>query len=439
VKAFYAYPGVPENVKQVIAAAAKQFPASRGEIVTWEENDIAGRPIIDPILEKIDNADVLLADITRLNFNVAFEIGYTIAKNKRVVLTRNATVKKDQLIDLVGIFDTLGFKEYQNSQDLLRTIEGISSTEPLLTNYPVNRRAPIYIIETPRRDELTLTLISKIKKARLKYRSFNPSEDVRLSAVDAIKNVASSFGVVTPLLSGDMEGAEVHNIRAAFVSGLAIGFALPYLIVQHLGGPIPLDVRDFARTIKHPDDIRAVVNEFALEVTERFQSFELEIQEEPGSLAAVSFGDPKAEDEFETLDSYFLRTDQYLKAERGEVYLIVGRKGTGKTAIFGHLRNRKRSDSLNIVLDLKPEGYQLVKMREQIFRRLNQGAKQHLIVAFWECVLLLELCNKLIEKDKQKHLTDHRIFSLYNELRSNYGEFSQYEEAAFFRALTSCV
>jgi hypothetical protein len=431
MKGFYAYPSQPPSISQSVVGALGRLSPATYDISTWAENDIAGKPLIDSILENIETSDLLIADITRLNFNVTFEIGYAIAKSKRLLVTRNSSITRDPLIDLVGIFDTLGYKEYANDEELYSIIVNASSNDPLPINYPLNRRAPVYIVETPRRDQLTTTLVSKIKKARLKYRSFIAIEDTRMAAEDAIKNVASSFGVAIPLLSKEMEDAEVHNIRAAFVSGLAIGLGLPTLIVQHLKGPIPLDVRDFATTIKHPDDIVEAVNGFALDVTDKLQSFELEVQEEPGSLKSLSVGDPKAEDEFETLEDYFLQTDQYLKAERGEVSLIVGRKGTGKTAIFGHLRNRKRADSLNVVLDLKPEGYQLVKLREQILKRLSQGAKQHLIVAFWEYILFLELCNKLMEKDKQRHMTDHRLFKQYNEIRQKYGEFLKYHEADF--------
>jgi hypothetical protein len=352
MKGFYAYPSQPPSISQSVVGALNRLNRATYDISTWAENDIAGKPLIDPILENIEASDLLIADITHLNFNVTFEIGYAIAKSKRLLVTRNSSITRDPLIDLVGIFDTLGYKDYANDEELYSIIVNASSNDPLPINYPLNRRAPVYIVETPRRDQLTTTLVSKIKKARLKYRSFIAIEDTRMAAEDAIKNVASSFG----------------------------------------------------------DDIVEAVNDFALDVTDKLQSFELEVQEEPGSLKSLSVGDPKAEDEFETLEDYFLQTDQYLKAERGEVSLIVGRKGTGKTAIFGHLRNRKRADSLNVVLDLKPEGYQLVKLREQILKRLSQGAKQHLIVAFWEYILFLELCNKVMEKDKQRHMTDHRLF-----------------------------
>jgi nucleoside 2-deoxyribosyltransferase len=123
----------------VITAAVKQVPAGLN-VTTWEENDIAGRPLIDPILEQIDSSDALLCDVTRLNFNVTFEIGFAIARNKRLIITRNSSFARDERIDLVGIFDTLGYNEYENSKDLLRLIADISSKESLLTNYPLNIR-----------------------------------------------------------------------------------------------------------------------------------------------------------------------------------------------------------------------------------------------------------------------------------------------------------
>jgi hypothetical protein len=43
-------------------------------------------------------------------------------------------------------------------------------------------------------------------------------------------------------------------------------------------------------------------------------------------LAEMSIGDAVAEYEFQTLGSYYLRTDQYKSASRGECNMVVGRK-----------------------------------------------------------------------------------------------------------------
>ena len=83
-------------------------------------------------------------------------------------------------------------------------------------------------------------------------------------------------------------------------------------------------------------------------------------------LSTVTIGDSVAENEFQHLGNYYLQTDEFNRVLRGEVNLVVGRKGVGKTALFSQVRNQKRSNRNNIVVDLKPEGYQLLKLKEQV-------------------------------------------------------------------------
>ena len=115
-------------------------------------------------------------------------------------------------------------------------------------------------------------IISRIKKARLFYRSFVPGEEIRMSAIEAISHVASSYGVIVPLLSPNTRDANIHNVRASFITGLSLGLEIPTLILQDQNGPLaPLDVRDFVKTYLHPDDINDHVHEFSLSVVEKIQ------------------------------------------------------------------------------------------------------------------------------------------------------------------------
>lgn len=134
-----------------------------------------------------------------------------------------------------------------------------------------------------------------------------------------------------------------------------------------------------------------------------------------------------------TLAGYYLRLDQYDRTIKGEVNLVVGRKGSGKTALFIQVRDRIRNVKQNIVVDLKPEGYQLIKMKEELLAYLTEGARRHLITAFWEYLLLLEIAYKLLEKDRQVYKHNHDIYNLYVELETAYkvedftsgGDFSE--------------
>lgn len=436
---FFAYASQPSDIGQVIerAVGIVSNTCSEVKVKTWAALDIVGHFISNEVLAGIDEADFLLADITELNFNVTYEIGYAIGKGKRILLVRNrALATQGVTIAKVGIFDTLGYREYQNSTDLAAFIAGASTAKSLDVSAPMNLKAPVYYLDLPVKSDWSTRIISRIKKAGFTFRNFDPNEIPRLSANDAISQVAQSYGVIVPLLGSNYQGWEIHNLRAAFIAGLAEGMGKVIRILQWGDDPVPLDYRDFVSVNYHPDDVNVVVEAFAVEVTQAFQLVEnANFKQERSFLKRLNLGATSAENEMRDLDRYYLETDQFLKSLRGEAHLVVGRKGSGKSAIFIQIRDaeRDKSRNKNIVLDLKPDGYKLVKFKERILKFLAEGTYQHTITAFWEYVLLLEICYKILEKDKSRHIHDHKLYDGYRELAELYhaegydseGDFSE--------------
>ncbi|MFP3546850.1 hypothetical protein SB748_25800 [Rhizobium sp. SIMBA_035] len=146
-----------------------------------------------------------------------------------------------------------------------------------------------------------------------------------------------------------------------------------------------------------------------------------------------------AENEMTTLGQYYLTTEEYMRVSRGEANMVVGRKGMGKTALFIQLRDRTRKDRQNIVVDLKPEGYQLKKLREDLLDLLSEGSVEHLVVAFWEYLLYVEIANKILEKDAKKSVYDHKIGELYRELEAAQRKVNIAEEGDFSERLQILV
>lgn len=167
------------------------------------------------------------------------------------------------------------------------------------------------------------------------------------------------------------------------------------------------------------DDIDSIFADFRNEVADA-------ILEDSGStsnldrnaLATIEFGDPVAENEQSQLHDFFVETNPYLRALSGDAHLLVGRKGSGKSAIFLQVRDMCRANKQNIVVDLMPEGYQLIKLKEFVLDRLSLGVRKELIAAFWEYVLWLEIAYKILEKDSRKSKYDHQIFQKYQELEA---------------------
>ena len=390
----------------------------------WEANDIAGRCLVDPILEAIETADFVVADVSRLNFNVVYEVGFSVGKQRRVVLLKNRAIKRDDRLALeTGIFDTMGYHEYSNSEELADYLVNLENLRPLpLKQLLPNRRAPIYLVTPREKTEAEIRLFSRVKKeARLFFRSFDPQEHVRMSVRDAIDNVSASLGVILPLISRNRTDSEVHNLRCAFIAGLSHALDRETLILQAGNEPVPLDYRDVVSFYTAPETIDRYIADFAPRITERLQQVDQqEFAEFHTPITKLFIGASAAENEFLDLSMYYIPTDEFRRVQRGEVQVVAGRKGSGKSALFFEVRNKLRGNKQNVVLDLNPEGFQLRKLKTLVLSELEEGTREHTITAFWEYLLLLELCQKLLEKDRKRHLHDHTLREQYQKLEEAY-------------------
>jgi hypothetical protein len=438
IKAFIAYAAQPALIGQTIESAVAALPEQVGirGIRTWKETDVVGQFVGHRVLEQIEQHDCLVADISELNFNVTYEIGFAIGKAKPLLLVRYSPLEASPpSLAEVGIFDTMGYKEYENSPGLVEVLREIPVLEPVrVPVIPLNTSAPVYLIDALFKTDPVTRMIARVKKARLSFRSFDPNEQPRLSAFDAIQNVTQSYGVLLHLLPSRIKDAGIHNLRVAFLAGLATGMGKALLILQDGDEPVPLDYRDLVVPFYHPSQIDDTIADFATRVTEAWQArTERTVSIPKTFLETMTLGSSSAENELRDLGQYYLETDAFRRALRSEARLVVGRKGSGKTALFLQLRDNVRRTPSNVVLDLRPEGYKLVKFKEVVLDLLEEGTLDHTLTAFWEYLLLLEICRKLLENDRERHMRDGRLFEPYKQLAAAYqgdeyvaeGDFSE--------------
>ena len=421
---FVAYSSRDKTLASLVASAVRKANSKPLPVKyeTWEFNDAVGIPLTSPILEKIDLSAFIVADITFLNLNVVYEVGYCIGKRRRAFLVCRSGKESDRdLAKVVGIFDTLGYFSYTDAGQLEdRLIADIDET-PLPFEDSVDKSTLTYLVEAPTRTEASAILTSRMKKAGFyRYRTFNADEDSRLSATDALRDVSAAAGVALMLQDPSLVGANVHNVRSMFVAGLADGMSKPLLLLAPKAMDVPADVKDIVVHYQRDRDIHEAVAEFAPKVVSFSGRSEVKDPAPSNLLQSINIGDPRAENEMQTLGDYYLTTPEYHRALGGDVNLVVGRKGSGKTALWIQVRNKTRINKANIVVDLKPDGYQLIKLKEDILLYLTEGARQHLITAFWEYLILLEVAYKLIEKDAQAARFNHDIHDEYLALKAAY-------------------
>jgi len=431
---FVVFPAEPMHIGDTIAKAISYAKSQQGGISSWRSLDVPGRFIVDGVLDEIDSCNFLVADITRLNFNVLFEIGYAIGRQKRVVLVLDESYNPDKKeITSLGILDTIGHQPYQNSNELASLMLAIKDTKPLhFPEFQIDSGAPIYILDTLYKTDASVRIISKIKKSRLRFRSFDPKEQSRLSTLDAYRNVAQSVYVIISLISSNQTDWRFNNFRGAFVSGLCYGIDKDVLIFQEGDEPVPLDYRDFVCAYKHPDDVDKYLNPLGPRVVDALQSISgVPLSRTVGFLESLDMGAPAAENEVLKLQRYYMKTDEYNQVIRVGARLVVGRKGSGKTALFFQARDKLRRDRQVFVLDLKPEGHQLKRFKHLVLNLLSEAVREHTATAFWEYVLYLELCYKILDKDRQVHMHNYELYEPYQQLTALYSSDIFIEEADF--------
>ena len=122
----------------------------------------------------------MIADVSSVNFNVTFEIGYAIGLGKRVFLTRDKNYLQDKaLTDKIGIFDTLGIELYSDEKQLATLIASYKSENGIPIRNFINLKAPVYVLQIPTSNTSMLAMISRVKKSRLGFKGYLPQEEAQ--------------------------------------------------------------------------------------------------------------------------------------------------------------------------------------------------------------------------------------------------------------------
>lgn len=421
-RGLFLYASKPSPIANAVSAAATVLGDKTGDRwATWQEMDIAGHIIFCEICKSIRGSDVVYADVTTLNFNLMFEIGFALGLGQPVRPIRDPTYSVDKkAFDAVGVLDTLGYIDFVNSDELAAKI--IEAPPPSPIGMPPKRtyrESPIYVLKGPIDTDGSVRLLSLIKKSRIGFRTHDPVETPRLSLHSARKQVGGSFGVVAHLLSPNRDGALSHNALCALIAGMATAEQKPVLMLQEEDVEQPIDYRDIVRTYESPDQIDALLRETLTQVVERLQADpEVSVESTHRLLDSLDLGDTAAENEIFGLRDYFVPTGRFRQVRQGHAQLVVGRKGAGKTAMFYGVREAVKRGRETLVLDMRPEGHQFTRLREAVLVGLTGGQQEYTLSAFWTYLLSAEVAHKILNSPSELRAAqlDPAHFEAYREL-----------------------
>jgi hypothetical protein len=413
-RAFFAYPSEPPSVGEVIRTAAKEINRGGRVVVKgWEECKVGGKIVIQEICREIELADIFCADLTGMNANVMFELGFAIAKNRRIWLVLDTTFLDSKThFDQLRVLTTVGYSRYCNSKDLMG---GFYKDEPYsdLENTVFEKAIrpslgptvtdKVLYLKCRHETEASIRIshsVDQLRAADISVIVDDPKESTVQSLTWYGVQVYSSTALICHLTGPDRTGARLLNARYALVCGMAFGMDKKLLMLAEGEFLAPIDYRDLlhhyktaAEASRHLDGWLRELEKSRYERKVSHQSYSSTVRLAT-ELRGLQVGEYIAENEEDGLvEEYFVETAPFREGLTGTHAVFVGRKGSGKTANFLKLASELTKDRRNLVCVIKPVAYDLHGIVALLRKYKERDAKGYAVESLWKFLLYTEMAN----------------------------------------------
>jgi hypothetical protein len=412
---FVAYPSSPVDRADSIEQAITELDrAGVVDIIGWKNLKVTGRVVIGAICDEIKKRQIFIGDVTGLNPNVLFELGYAMAHRKRVWLLLNPRIARSKVeFDRFQLLTSVGYAAYNNSSEIVRQfyleepykkLDQNLYDELLRAAGPPSKNDALLYLRCDVSTEASMRIARRVSSGPIPSVIDDPQE-IRLQPFPwYVQQVTSAFAIVCHFLSTDYDSWELHNAKHALVAGLAHGLAKPLLMLAHEPYASPLDYRDLLRKHSKASVAESVFADWSLPYVEQYEKRKAQAaayraeERAQMNLRDISVGEPIAEFESDSVPDYYVSTAAYTETLRSKYSLVVGRKGTGKTATLYKLTEELQSDPRNHVCVIKPVGYELEGLISVLREELSRAEQGYLVESFWKFLLYTELTKSVYEQ-----------------------------------------
>ena len=427
---FYAYPATPPDLGETINSAIGKLKSTREirsdnvRIRPWTDNGISGKVVITTITNQIDRSEVFACDLTYQNLNVTFELGYAIARFKRVFCTLNPNITDAQrkFKDNYATMFNLGYWPYANHEELaegfLRETPWSDVKQTLLGTRHRGEmaraeRPTLMYIKPPVDTDSVIKMQEQFNKTLFRDSIIvddpkeNPSQILDWYA----EKLREADCVIVQFLSTDHADHEIHNLRASTIAGLAHGFGRPTLMLAHAPYRAPIDYEHLLQVHSTANRCASIGRKWLDEIAAGIGHRRPRRQPPADSVSrtfdirSLFLGDSIAENEAAQLHDYFVETSTFLRAMDDQLTILVGRRGTGKTAILYAINSERLKSIRNHVTILKPVGYEthgLIRVLDETKGRSERG---YLIESLWKYLIYSEIAANIA-----RELREHPIY-----------------------------
>lgn len=417
---FFAYQGqhtgVADDNVDSIKKAIKEYNHHQNKYIAKSWEDYRKTTAINKdILSAIDRCEVLVADLTYFNHNVLFELGYAIAKNKKILILLNERYQLDNNLGTAGkkyksfTLQNVRYIPFTNFKGIHEALQS-KIFEGDLLNSLVNVKNikagsnDIFYIESkiPNQASLDLTImIQEFKEEKKLLLISDDSTEVKYQTLKwYLQNLIQAKVTIIHFLGEKIENSFIENAQNSLFAGLACGRGCEVLLLAPAKYDPPLDYHDILMQYTSSDGLVDTVIDWLSSMFKNIVSNNVVLEEHETNLIKLGIGCDIAENESQALLNYFVYTGSYQAALNYEKTLLVGRKGSGKTAIYIKLSDELPTDFKNYVVKLQPESEELLD--DVNLAQLYVSSRRSFFSAVWRLVIFSKLANSINEKLKNR-------------------------------------
>lgn len=415
---FFAYEGGhPEN-SDAIKSGIKEFNSHQSTFIakTWEEMEVSGKIINKCITDEIDNCTLFACDLTYLNHNVLFELGYAIGKKKNLLIMLNDTVDgAKSKYSGFNILRNVGYETFSNYKNIQIALQKKDRITSVLLEELVNvdqselNSVDLFYIASSLQNQASLSLTEMLKESSYSIIYDNSSEVEYQTLAWYIKSLMQASNIVIHLLGKDKVDYFQKNAEASLYAGLGCGLGRKVLLIAPSPFNAPIDYTDILLEYYDASECVSKSEEWLHknvairqadtpdQALDRIPQIDKKL-----NLLKLGIGCEIAEEEKNDLLNYFIEIDAYKKALERKQSIFVGRKGTGKSAVFIKLESELDNEVNNYNIILKPDSEELLENVELSDLYVSERSKKSFFYTIWKYIFYSKLFISIYKKAERK-------------------------------------
>jgi nucleoside-triphosphatase THEP1 len=433
---FFAYEDGHQDNKDAISRAARDYNNHQKnyKIKKWEDLRVSGKIIGTEIFEQIRNCSKFACDLTYLNHNVLFELGYAISQKKILKLFLNPNIEGAvQNYSDLKILKTIGYVKFLNSKEIVKELQSSSSKEntllldKIIPNYEkIEYEYDVFLINIKNKNQAAIDIEDYLYIIEKKFITNNENEIPYQTLNWYLNSILKSNIILLHMVGPDKTDYKVTNAEYSLYAGLAYGLGKEVLIIAPSPFRAPIDYSDILVDYASSTDC---VNKVEVWLNQRFskiamshpvQTIDIDTDEiKEINLLKLGIGDGVAERDDCSSSDTFVETDAYIKATQKHKALIVGRKGSGKTEIFLRLKEEFIADKNYYYIIIKPDSDEMLSDVELTTLYSNERSKKAFLMTVWQYVIYSKIFQQIFDNKEKIGLKDKEIADIDNYQKEN--------------------